>query len=196
MNEKVISVICLFSIFLLQGCNEEVVEEKIPEEITYKQEVLPVEVVPQKNMQPCEYNTKGLSFEYPDDWLECGEANFEENYWSIKFTKKFNEFETSLVASIRKVNEEDARKGGYFETDHNEVTEYGDLRIYPAGCGGGFFCNGVSIADKYFYQFGWDVKSTQPVPENLTEIWRPNHDFARDDALKILKSIKRVENPL
>lgn len=146
------------------------------------------------SLKRCPEKTLGLVFSYPENWETCKivETNLPDNYGKIYFSRLLNGYQIELIAMIREVDKEYARTGrsGYFE----ELFKKQDhVEVFAAVCGGAFSCHGLVIDDEKFYELTWEINGTQPMPEFLTGIWNPDHDFTQEDILNIIKSVELVE---
>lgn len=69
-----------------------------------------------------------------------------------------------------------------------------DGEIFQSACGGNLGCF-IAVIDQDTYKINFGIKSDQPAPENLNEIWIPQHNVSQEDLWKALRTIRKLSHP-
>lgn len=110
-----------------------------------------------------------IAFTLPEGWTA------EEQMQGYDISVPDENYEVTLVWTVSQESE------GALPLEGSEVETTADgIQLYNIGCGGAYYCGNFAYAGQA-YGYSFQVRSTQPVPENLDGIWIPDTEVTQED---------------
>lgn len=144
-----------------------------------------VRKVSEQKLKDC--NVGMVLFQYPEVWGDCKLTADKK----ISFRTDYAPYQVDLELGIGKIkiDEYDRNKDAAIHS-MKLVRDTGDFYDFAQG---GSMMGGVLNLNNSYYSFTFEIKSNQPVPENLGAIWSPDNNVDTETLLAIMRSAKAAK---
>lgn len=132
----------------------------------------------------CQNLALGIELSYPSTWGDCTVDDSD-----FTFRTNYTPYDVDLSILVRKNNPKD---NGFKKNDGFIYEDIEGGRIFQDSCGGPLACNVVILGDDLYY-LGWSIESSQKAPDNLDEIWVPDHNVDNVIIWNILRTVKEID---